>query len=540
MKHPGAFVAVLLLLTLGALALRLPDLGSRPFHGDEAVHAVKFQELWEKGVYRYDPNEYHGPTIYYAALPSVWLHGRHTFAETQETDYRLPIVIVGALMLLFLWPLADGMGRRSALCAGLLLTLSPAFVFYSRYYIQETFLACFTLGMLACGWRYARSRRPGWLLAAGLCTGLMIASKETAVLTFVACGLALGLTALWTRRVDGEALALRPLWSGRWIAAALGVGLLTACLFLSGFFSHPAGALDYLHAYTPWLHRAGGTEIHRHPWNYYLGLLLWNPLPHHHLSLLPTPDRMHHPFWSEALIVGLAGVGGIVALLPKEKSPLEGSAALARFLAFTTLLLTLVYSIIPYKTPWCVLSFLLGMVLLAGIGAIALLRNAPGTPLKALIGLLLLAGGVQLGWQSYQSSYLHNTDQSSPYVYSQPVQDIAELGQEIEKLAAASPQHDQMVIKVFSVDEYYWPLPWYLRRFPNVGYWTEVPKDADAPVVLASPEFEEELTKRLDATHIMRGYRGLRPGVFLELWVRMDLWEAYLKAKKATEKEAPE
>ena len=54
---------------------------------------------------------------------------------------------------------------------------------------------------------------------------------------------------------------------------------------------------------------------------------------------------------------------------------------------------------------------------------------------------------------------------------------------------------------------------------------------------LASPEFEEELNKRLGDTHLMNGVIGLRPYVFLELWVRIHPeWEDYLKAKKATEK----
>ena len=150
--RPAFFVALLTLM-LGALLLRLPDLGNRPFHGDEAVHAVKFRDLWEKGVYRYDANEFHGPTIYYAALPAMWLRGRRDFVATQEADYRLPIVLFGAALLLWLAPLADGPGRWSALWAATFIALSPAFVFYSRYFIQEMLLAFFTLGALACGWR---------------------------------------------------------------------------------------------------------------------------------------------------------------------------------------------------------------------------------------------------------------------------------------------------------------------------------------------------------------------------------------------------
>ena len=45
-----------------------------------------------------------------------------------------------------------------------------------------------------------------------------------------------------------------------------------------------------------------------------------------------------------------------------------------RFLGFYTLLMATAYSVIPYKTPWCLLGFLHGMVLLAGIGAVRLLH----------------------------------------------------------------------------------------------------------------------------------------------------------------------
>ncbi len=521
MRRRGAFLIVLLLLFAGALAFRLPDLGNRPMHADEAVHAFKFQEIWEKGVYRYDPNEFHGPTLYYAALPSVWLHRRRTFADTQEADYRLAIVVFGAGLVLLPALLADGLGRPAALVAALLTALSPAFVFYSRYYIQETLLAFFTLGMIACGWRYARHRSSGWLLAAGLCAGLMIATKETAVLAFGACAVALGLAVLWTRLTDGTAPDLRRLWNSKFVLAALVVALLTACLFLSGFFSNPHGPLDYLRAYTPWLRRAHDTPLHGYPWTYYLRLLVWI-------------RQENGPVWSEGVIVGLAVIGVIAALLPKRISRLEGSAPLARFLAFYTVILTAIYSAIPYKTPWCVLSFLNGMILLAGIGAVTLLRRAPGWPLKAYLGLMLLAGCLQLGSLAYRTSFRDETSVHNPYVYAQTNPDALNLQQRVSDLALASPQHDAVVIKVCSVDPYCWPLPWYLRRFPNVGYWTQIPSDVDkdAPIILASADLDDELTQRLGDKYLMTGIYGLRPNVFYEAFVRLDLWAAHLKLRK--------
>jgi uncharacterized protein (TIGR03663 family) len=533
MKSGRVFTFVMLLLAIGAFAFRQPSLGNRPMHGDEAVHAFKFRELWEHGVYRYDPNEFHGPTLYYAALPSVWLHGRRDFAATTEADFRLPIAVFGAAMVLLLLPLADGLGRRAMLWAGLLTAISPAFVFYSRYYIQEVLLACFTLGMLACGWRYARTRRVSWLAAGGLCAGLMVASKETAVFAFVAAGIALGLTTLWTRRILAQPLDLRPLWNRKHAALFCGVALLVACLFLSGFLTNPRGPLDYLRAYTPWLNRAHGTDMHKHPWYYYLRMLIWW-------------REGGGAVWSEGLIVGLAIVGAPVSLLPQARLPRrlrerfdqEGNRTFARFLAFYTLLLTIIYSLIPYKTPWCVLSFLSGMILLAGIGAATLIDLMPGRAAKAAILLLLLAGCAQLGWLSYRTSYVAFTDPHNPYVYAQPVPDLETLAQSLDDLAQASPQHHQMVIMVYWVDDYYWPLPWYLRRFSvdSIGYDHTVHKDVNASVVLASPEFDEELQKLLNDTHLMHGYFGVRSGVLGEEWVRLDLWQKHIDMRKRTEK----
>lgn len=502
----------LLLLAGGTLAFRLPHLDNRPMHGDEAVHAFKFRELWEEGSYRYDPYEFHGPTLYYATLPAVWLSGVRRFAETNEGHYRLVTVGFGAATVLIMTLFRDGLGGPAALGAAALLALSPAFVFYSRYYIQETLLAFFTLAFLATGWRYVQARRPGWLLAAGLAAGLMLATKETALLAFAAAALA----GAFNRRLAGGSTGFS-LPPGLAIGAAA-VALFTASLFLSGFFRNPSGLEDYLRAYGSWLQRAGETDLHRHPWHYYLGILVYT-------------HRMRGPVWSEGFILGLALIGGMAAFIRRAQEGTGAHSGLQRFLGLYTVALTVLYSLIPYKTPWCLLNFLEGMLLLAGVGAVTLVRLAPARWGQGLVGLLLLVGGSHLGWLAYQTSFVYPTDGRNPYAYAQPVPDIVELGRRVEDLAGVSPQGPALVIKVLSADEYYWPLPWYLRRFPQVGYWTEVPPDPSAPVVIASPQFGPELERRLGTTHQRTGYYGLRPTVVFEVWVHKELWQAFLESR---------
>jgi len=68
-SRPRALVFVALAVL--AAALRFAALGARPMHADEAVHADKLGSLVEGRGYAYDPAEYHGPTLYYFALPSA-------------------------------------------------------------------------------------------------------------------------------------------------------------------------------------------------------------------------------------------------------------------------------------------------------------------------------------------------------------------------------------------------------------------------------------------------------------------------------------
>jgi hypothetical protein len=62
-----------------------------------------------------------------------------------------------------------------------------------------------------------------------------------------------------------------------------------------------------------------------------------------------------------------------------------------------------------------------------------------------------------------------------------------------------------------------------------VEWWTAVPDDVTAPLVISAPQHDAELTRRLDDTHIMTDYFQIRPQVLAQLWVRQDLWESHLR-----------
>ncbi|HNQ21567.1 MAG TPA: TIGR03663 family protein [Phycisphaerae bacterium] len=513
MKHGWAWALGLLAAMAAALALRLPQLDRRPMHGDEAVHTIKFDELRRTGSYHYDPYEYHGPTLYYLTLPSAWLHGGSALSDTAEGTFRIVPVLLGAGLLPLLWLLRDALGRAATLVAGVLTAVSPALVFYSRYYIQETVLLFFTLLTLAGGWRYVRSRQPGWAVLTGVGLGAMQATKETCIIVYAAFAGASLVTYLWERRAARGTADMAPSrrygwWKG-WVAV-VSAAVLTSAILFSAFGTHPRGIVDAWLAYGTYLDRAGG-GIHTHPWYYYLKLLLFT-------------QYVPGPWWSEALIVGLAAVGTAAALAGRGGG--GGDIRWLRFLAVYTLLLTGLYSAIPYKTPWCMLGFLHGMVLLAGVGAVALWRAGRRRFGRWALTLALAAGGAHLARQAYAAGYTYCADPRNPYVYAQPGFDVVRLGRRVEELARQHPDGRRMFVRVIASD--CWPLPWYFRRLERVGYWESVPADADAPVIVCAAELADKLQPALRDSYISSFY-GLRPDAALLLYVERGLWEKYLQ-----------
>jgi hypothetical protein len=225
--------------------------------------------------------------------------------------------------------------------------------------------------------------------------------------------------------------------------------------------------------------------------------------------------------------VALAAVGFFGAL--------RGRSLLLQLIAFYTAWLTLIYTLLPYKTPWCLLGFYHGMILLAGAGAALLWRACRPVGLKAVVMVLLAAGLCHLGWQSWRGNFAVDSSGApycdsakNPYVYSQTLPDALRLVATVEGIALANANGYDTVLEVMA-PESYWPLPWYLRRFKNVGYFDQVPDQPLAPIMIVSANLHVAFDERPGKTHLMAGYFALRPQVFMELYVNTNLWAAYIK-----------
>ena len=517
MTRAGAGALVAIALTAG-LALRLAWLDVRPMHNDEANQAVKFGALLERGEYRYDAHDHHGPTLYYLSLPAAWLRGQSTLASLDERTLRGVTALFGAATILLLPLLAAGVGRTAVAAGALLMALSPAMVFYSRMYIQESLFAFFTLAFAIAVGRVAIDGGLGWSVLAGVAAGLTLATKETSVIVIPAA-LAACAIAWWSLGSEKPRALVA---GGRWPRSALvslAAAAAVAVLFYSSFLADPAGVLGPFRAAGTYLDRGVDPGTHAHPWYYYFGLL--------------TYFSLGGLRWTEGPVLLLAAVGAVTAW-SRPRATSTDSAFWARYFTCNVAIAAAIFSAIPYKTPWNLLPFYVGAIVLAGIGFSTLVRATASRAVRAALAAALVIASGHLGWQAWRASVTYASDPRNPYVYAHTVPDAVRMAARIRELAELHPDGARMQVTVIASPHEQWPLPWYLRTMPHVGYWT-APGDAlalQAPVIVASPDHAEVLDGALGDRYVSEFF-GLRPEVILALYIERELWERFL-ARAAT------
>jgi predicted membrane-bound mannosyltransferase len=245
------------------------------------------------------------------------------------------------------------------------------------------------------------------------------------------------------------------------------------------------------------------------------------------------------PVWSEGFIILLAAFGATASRTGKPAD--HANSRLGRFLVFYTLIMTAIYAAIPYKTPWCLLGFLSGMILLAGIGAAAIWNASGNISLRIIVAAMLTIGSIHLAWQAYLANYRFFADPRNPYVYAHTTTDIFKIADTINDIARATGKGENLHIEVICPGNDYWPLPWYLRDFVNAGFYEEVDFSTPAaPVIIVSPAAEERLIKKLYElpppgerelyVPLFDSDVQLRPNVPLNGYVRKSVWDKLQQA----------
>jgi uncharacterized protein (TIGR03663 family) len=409
--------------------------------------------------------------------------------------------LFGIATIALLLSLRKRIGDIGALSAAALVAVSPGAVYFSRDFIHEMLLVFFALAVPIAFLRYHETHKASYLILASSSAALMFATKETAAMSAVVLLLALLVTFLYSRRgvwanLEGlESDSRTSLPRSKRLSRVLLLSLLGTVVFVglyallySSFFADPNGIRHSIETFHYWV-RTGSLQ-HRGAWYTYVRWMLQAELPVLVLGIVGTVLAVSHPRDRFALFAGLWAWGSLAA-----------------------------YSLLPYKTPWLMLNFIVPMAIVGGYAVQTVWdwrRRAANCAPEIMLVVILLGVLVSLA-QSISLNFFRYDDPHLPYVYMQTNRAIISLVQQINMIATQSGFGTQTPIMVTSRD--YWPLPWYLRDYAYVGYSGQVLR-TDVNIIVASEAQEKELISLVANSYRRVGSYPLRPAVTLVLYIR--------------------
>ncbi len=475
-----------LTLTALALALRFWDVGARAMHHDESLHAMYAWYLYKGRGYSYDPLM-HGPLQFYVMAFFYMLFG------DSETTARLFAVLCGTALVFMPYFLRRELGRTGALVAAGVLTISPTFVYFSRFARDDIYLALFTMLLVTCMFGYLRSRQRRYIIVGAVAAALAMSSMEAAYISFFIIGSFVGLLVLKELLVDAPTAryvmsALRSVGAETWIYAVAIFAIIVVLLF-STFFSNPYGIFDprygllspdrkdILGGLLYW-ETQHGVARGGQPWYYYL-------------LLYPLYEQF-------AVIFGVAGA--VWAALRRD--------LFTSFLLYWLATSLLIYSWAGEKMPWLSLHPLLPAILLGAAFVGRLLEVLPrGARLITALSLGLIA---LMELHSTQAlAYADGANPTEMLVYVQTSNDVPMVANEtialVHRLQGSSVRP---LVQVDVNDVQGWPFEWYFRNLPagDVAY-TSSFANATAPIlIMLGPEYDQ-FNNSLHSRYVVSQYR---------------------------------
>ncbi len=451
----------------------------KPPQHDEGVNGWFIDDIQHTGFYEYSADAYHGPLHYYLLYFFNLLFGRSHFA------LRLSAVLFGFFGVFLITRLRPYVGKRTAYAAAFLAAVSPGMVFYSRYAIHESGLFFFAVLTLLGHFRLGaeRDRKALWIFGSGV-TG-MILMKETWIIMVSALFFAAVLQTAFEKfsPYGGAGAAFqglsRPprLFKWRDVFEVTAVCLAVLVVFYSGFFLNWKGMVNLGGSFSAWIiNGVSESEGQRG---------FWKPFGYW-LTLFARYE------W-QCLI-------GLLALYPVW---LKGSRA-QRFLAAYAAGCLLAYSVIPYKTPWCVMQIIWPLLLVMASGFALMMENRKR--LRMLAYLLFVGLGAWSLVSTVRLNFFHYTDDKEPYVNIQTYPEVIRMTDMIRDAAQRDPRKRHMPIQI--VMKAYWPLSWLLGDFSKVSYHAKtLPLFADGAVIFVENKRKAAVELRMNKNYYIKTFR---------------------------------
>ncbi len=518
-----------LLLGITAIGawLRFVHLGAKPLHFDEGVNGATILQMLDEHTYAYKPHKHHGPLLFFLNAVSVAFGGR-----TVEALRFMP-ALFGTLAIPSILLFRRQLGWAGVCTAAAFVAVAPIEVYFSRTAIHEIYNFFFNFVLVGAAFAWSVGHKPRYLLLASASLACLFATKETTVLTVAALVPALAVTLVYgpTGRL--------PVGSVQRSLRALVVrerrALLQACVLFvaiwavlfSSFFTDMGGLWAFFEAFFRW-GETGAEPGHQKVWDWFFRDILW-------------------PYYRPVVVLGAVGL--VWGALERDR--------LALFCLVWFLFAAAAYAVIPYKTPWCVLSFsgplFLGVGLLGDRTWGALARVRFGRPLAAGAASVVLAGWALPAaapldpWARtvapHGDTWTINLEEydveGHPFVYAQTVREYLHLIHDLEGLVATASRVGVTPRAVF-VDLKY-PIRYYLPGLVRMGSQNTLEaarRAQDIDILCLPTEQAPQVEALLEEGFTRRRYHE-RPGHRIDMFVRDSLWTSFVEAGAAGQVAGP-
>ena len=271
-------------------------------------------------------------------------------------------------------------------------------------------------------------------------------------------------------------------------------------LFYSSFFTYYEGVNGILRTLKIWSKTGMNISGHAKPFIYYFKAMYRYEMP--------------------VLVLGIAGF--FYAFRQRNKFTI--------FMAFWTILIYLIYSLVRYKTPWLIINILLPLSIMGGIFINGIYRVIKKRWHYAVFYPIYVCVIGFLCYHAIKLNFINYDDERCQLVYVQTKRDIYNLLDRLKSLSDVGGKD----LDINIVSKEYWPLPWYFREYKNAHFWGKMIDNPNAPVIIVDKSGEDDLKKKMKGDYKKERFI-LRPGVWLNVYMQKGLYEGVF-GKESTSK----
>ena len=513
------------------------NLGEKPLHHDESLHAFYSWELFKGKGYSYNPMM-HGPLLFHFNALAYYLFG--------ASDYTCRIVpaLMGMLTLFVVYLLRPHLGRTGAIFTGIMIAISPSFTYFGRFIRNDIHIAAFNILMVYGLFRWLETKQSKYLYLGAVGLGLAFCTKEVTYITGSIFVTFLFFRWLWeyTTQQNGDNVfmeRLENLWKNRkplWISSGLVFGIIF--ILYTTVFTHPQGFID---AFTKsWQYWLGQHEVQRgsQPVYFYAGLIplyetlaflgaiagliyysfiknklnrAWHVLSYLILFaawwLFTTHGNETFGLIFSLLLIAL-GVGMLAYF------SFSGKKMFVPFLLVWTIAAFSDYSFAGERMPWLILHPLMPMMLLTG-HLLGEFWDRFRKQRAILLTVFILMGTMMLHNTSLVNFHGKGANPAELLVYVQSSANVPQVVRQLKNMSKRLKGNYEM--KITCEDYCSWPFAWYLRDFKHVGYPKYSATQAEGtieenPIIIsgiemAAPGHDDRVAELLAEKYIAQRYK---------------------------------